>query len=95
MISHTFPHTTPPPNNKVKWDRFVVAVLVFTLFFLCVRLLLGALLPLSATTTGGGGGGPSAQQWGALLAELKALRSEVQGLRSEVRGLSERLARGG
>lgn len=73
-----------------------MAVLVFTLFFLCVRLLLGALLPLSATTTGGGGGGgPSAQQWGALLAELKALRSEVQGLRSEVRGLSERLARGG
>ena len=72
-----------------------MAVLVFTLFFLCVRLLLGALLPAVSPGGVGGGGGSSAQQWEALLSELKALRTEVQGLRSEVRGLNEQLTRGG
>jgi len=59
-----------------------VAVLVFTLFFYCLRLLLNALWaggPGHSNANAGGGGRPSSAQWEALLRELQALRAEVQG----------------
>ncbi len=60
-----------------------MAVLVFTLFFYCLRLLLNALWPggpgHSNANAAGGGGGPSSAQWEALLRELQTLRAEVQG----------------
>ena len=77
--------------KRIKWDRFFLAVVVFTCLFYSLRLLLNALFlgPSSSTTPGPA---VSAQQFQELVAELKALRLEVQELRSELR---DRLPAGG
>jgi hypothetical protein len=85
--------------KRIKWDRFLLAVLVFTCLFYLLRLVLNAVLPSAYHIGPGGGVGvetgvPPAltpKQWKDIVAELVALRIEVQEMRDEVRALAERL----
>jgi len=85
--------------KRIKWDRFVLAVLVFTCLFYFLRLVLNAVLPSAYHIGPGGGVGmetgmPPAltpKQWKDIVAELVALRMEVHEMRGELRALAERL----
>jgi len=85
--------------KRIKWDRFVLAVLVFTCLFYFLRLVLNAVLPSAYHIGPGGGVGVetgmplalTARQWKDVVAELVALRMEVQEMRGELRALAERL----
>jgi hypothetical protein len=85
--------------KRIKWDRFVLAVLVFTCLFYFLRLVLNVVLPSAYHIGPGGGVGvdpgmPPAltpKQWKDIVMELVALRIEVQEMRGELRALAERL----
>lgn len=79
--------------KRIKWDRFILAVLVFTLVFYFLRLVLNTMLPVSlrfAPQMGRQVDVPSpltVEQWRDILSELTALRAEVQEMRLEIRAL--------
>lgn len=87
--------------KRIKWDRFVLAVMVFTCVFYVLRLVLNAVLPIGSYPGLGGGVGvetdllsPSLtpRQVKDLVAELVALRVEVQEMRGELRELAGRVS---
>jgi hypothetical protein len=84
--------------KRIKWDRFVLAVMVFTCLFYFLRLLLNAMLPIVSHIGLGGRVGVETEllppsltprQLKDLVAELVALRMEVQEMRGELRALAE------
>lgn len=81
--------------KRVKWDRFVLAVIVFTCLFYFLRLLLNAILPSSllspSSTAPTAVSQVSTAEFQAFLQELQALRREMQELRGEMRNLNNRM----
>ena len=81
--------------KRVKWDRFVLAVIVFTCLFYFLRLLLNAILPssliFSSSSAPTAVSQVSAAEFQAFLKELQALRVEMQELRGEMRNLNNRI----